>query len=113
MVRGHGAVINTMYFVYILISLKDNNFYIGFTTNVENRLKDHNAGRNTSTKYRRPFELIYYEAYYSKTDAQRRERYFKTTKGKATLKQMLRQAISDLSVSEGKAANNTGLGEIS
>ena len=93
---------NNMYFVYILISLKDNNFYAGFTTNIENRLKDHNAGRNTSTKYRRPFKLLYYEAHYSKADAQRRERYFKTTKGKVTLKQMLRKTISDMSVSEEK-----------
>jgi len=85
--------INTMFFVYILISLKDNNFYIGFTTNMENRLKDHNAGRNLSTKGRRPFKLLYYEAHLSKLDAQRRERYFKTTKGKSTLKQVTRSSL--------------------
>ena len=93
-----------MHFVYILFSLKDYNFYIGFTKDIENRIKEHNSGRGTSTKYRRPFELIYYEAHYSKADAQKRERYFKTTKGKATLKQMLRGSIAELSVSKVKEA---------
>lgn len=93
-----------MYYVYVLFSLKDKKFYIGFSTDVQRRLEEHNQGKNTSTKPRRPFELIYYEAHYSKADAQKRERYFKTTKGKATLKQMLRQSIAELTISEGKDA---------
>lgn len=82
-----------MYYVYVLLSLKDKNFYIGFSEDVKKRLTDHNAGRNTSTKSRRPLELIYYEAHLSKDDACRREAYFKTTKGKSTLKQMLRTTL--------------------
>jgi putative endonuclease len=82
-----------MYYVYILLSLKDNKFYAGFSEDIKKRLADHNAGRNTSTKLRRPFELIYYEAHLSKEDALRRESYFKTTKGKSTLRQMLRMAL--------------------
>jgi putative endonuclease len=83
-----------MYFVYVLLSLQDKKFYIGFTENVERRLADHNAGRNTSTKCRRPFELMYYEAHGSKDDALRREMYFKTAKGKTTLRQVLRTALA-------------------
>ena len=49
-----------MYYVYVLLSLKDNKFYIGFSEDVKKRLADYNAGRNMSTKPRRPFELIYY-----------------------------------------------------
>ena len=82
-----------MYHVYILLSLKDHKFYIGFSEDIKKRLADHNAGRNTSSKPRRPFELLYYEAHLSKEDALRREAYFKTTKGKSTLKQMLRQTL--------------------
>ncbi len=82
-----------MFYVYVLLSLKDNHFYIGFSEDIKKRLADHNAGRNTSTKPRRPLELIYYEAHLSKEDAFRREAYFKTTKGKATLKQMLRTTL--------------------
>lgn len=87
-----------MYYVYVLLSLKDNNFYIGFSEDIEKRLADHNAGRNTSTKSRRPLALIYYEAHFSKEDAMRRERYFKTDKGKSTLKQMLRTTLSNKTI---------------
>ncbi|MBI5872865.1 MAG: GIY-YIG nuclease family protein [Candidatus Omnitrophica bacterium] len=52
-----------MYYVYVLLSLKDKKFYIGFSEDVKKRLADHNAGRNTSTKPRRPLKLIYYEAH--------------------------------------------------
>ena len=83
-----------MYYVYVLLSEKDNNFYIGFTENIDQRLDEHNAGKNVSTKLRRPLNLIYFEGHTSKFDALRRERYFKTTKGKATLKQILKDALS-------------------
>jgi len=84
-----------MYYVYVLLSLKDSKFYIGFSEDINKRLADHNAGRNTSTKVRRPLELIYHEAHLSKDDALRREAYFKTTKGKSTLRQMLRVALGN------------------
>ena len=84
-----------MFYVYVLQSLKDERFYIGFSRNVEKRLDDHNAGRNTSTKPRRPFRIIYYEAHLNRTDAIRREKYLKTTKGKATLRQMLRETLKE------------------
>jgi putative endonuclease len=83
-----------MYYVYVLLSQKDNNFYIGFSENIEQRIDEHCAGKNISTKLRRPLKLIYFEGHTSKFDALRRERYFKTTKGKATLKQILKDALS-------------------
>jgi len=82
-----------MYYVYVLLSLKDSRFYIGFSEDIDKRLADHRAGRNISTKARRPLELIYYEAHLNKDDAFRREAYFKTTKGKSTLRQMLRKTL--------------------
>jgi putative endonuclease len=85
--------IPVMFYVYVLLSLKDEKFYIGFTGDLRRRLKEHNAGKNISTKSRRPLKLTYYEAHLSKADAERRERYFKTTKGKITLKQMLRSSL--------------------
>jgi putative endonuclease len=83
-----------MYYVYVLLSQKDENFYIGFTENIEQRVDEHRSGKNISTKLRRPLSLIYFEGHTSKFDALRRERYFKTTKGKATLKQILKDALS-------------------
>jgi len=44
------------HYVYVLYSLKDNKLYIGYSTDVYRRLDEHNAGENTSTKYRRPFK---------------------------------------------------------
>lgn len=81
------------YYVYILRSLKDRLFYIGYSEDLKNRIKDHNSGKNNSTKNRRPLELIFYEAFAHKADALRREAYFKTTKGKTTLKQMLKEFL--------------------
>ena len=81
------------YYAYILRSLKDGLFYIGFTEDLKQRVYDHNMGKNLSTKNRRPLELIFYEAFPNKADALRRESYFKTTKGKTTLKQMLKQFL--------------------
>jgi len=83
-----------MHYVYVLLSLKDRKFYIGYSEDIKKRLEDHSSGRNESTKCRRPLELIYYEAHSSKEDALRRERYFKTDKGKSTLKQVLRTTLS-------------------
>jgi putative endonuclease len=81
------------HYVYILRSLKDGLFYIGYSDNLKQRVYDHNMGKNVSTKNRRPLELIFYEAFPNKFDALKRERYFKATKGKTTLKQMLKEFL--------------------
>lgn len=82
---------NIKYYVYVLLSKKDKKYYIGFSTNVYKRLVQHNSGKTISTSNRRPLEIIYYEAFISKTDALRREKYLKTTKGKKGLKLILRK----------------------
>ncbi len=84
-----------MFFVYVLQSLKDGKLYIGFTADIENRIKEHSSGKNASTESRSPFKLAYYEAHNSKKDALRRESYFKTSKGKATLRQMIRNYLTE------------------
>lgn len=65
--------------------------YVGFTHKLQQRLLEHNSGKEFSTKPYIPFDLIHYEAYRNEKDARRRERYFKTTKGKTTLRFMLRE----------------------
>jgi putative endonuclease len=62
-----------MYFVYILKSEKDGNFYIGSTDDLRRRFAEHNKGQIYSTKNRTPFELVYYEAYKAEKDARKRE----------------------------------------
>ena len=47
-----------MHAVYVLKSLKDGNFYIGRTNNVDRRIREHNAGKVPSTKSRISFILL-------------------------------------------------------
>lgn len=82
------------YYVYVLQSVKLNWIYVGSTSDLRQRFKSHNNGENLSTKEYKPFKLIFYEAYLSKKDALRREEYFKTTKGKTTLRTMLKEYFS-------------------
>jgi putative endonuclease len=82
-----------MYYVYVLKSELDRRLYVGYTENLQSRLKRHQDGEVISTKPRRPFRLIFYEGYKSKEDAKRRERYLKTSKGKASLRMMLQDSL--------------------
>ena len=75
-----------MYYVYVLRSLKDGNSYIGITDDLERRLKQHNSGSNASTKYRRPFEIIYKELTPDRITARRREKFLKSGDGRTWLK---------------------------
>ena len=67
-----------MHIVYVLKSLKDNKLYVGSTRrDINDRLRDHNAGRVRSTKARRPFELLYKEKFDNYKDARLREHLLK------------------------------------
>lgn len=70
-------------------------FYIGSTNDLKRRLQQHQRGENISTAKRLPIDLIYFEGHQSKEDALRREKYFKTTKGKVTLRQILRTSLEE------------------
>ena len=87
---GSGPYILSMYYVYILQSLVDSSFYIGSTSNLKRRFIEHNQGKSRYTSHLKPLKLIFYEAYLLKSDAQRREMYLKTTRGRTSLKTMLK-----------------------
>ena len=82
------------YYVYILLSEVDNNFYTGYTNNLEKRISLHNNGKVKSTKNRRPLELVYFEGCFNQQDATHREQYLKTTYGKRYLKNRLKNFIN-------------------
>ena len=73
------------HYVYVLKSLRDGNSYIGYTTDLKRRVEAHRRGRVFSTKVRRPFMLVYYEACLDSEDAKRREHYLKSTQGRRFL----------------------------
>lgn len=83
-----------MFYTYILQSKKDNKFYTGYTNDLQNRLKLHNAGKVTSTKNRLPFRLVYYEACLNQHDATHREKYLKTSWGKRFIKARLKNYLT-------------------
>lgn len=84
-----------MYFTYVLRSMRDGKMYVGFTSDLRRRFSEHQQGRNVSTKNRRPFELLFYEAFKDERDALRRESYFKTNKGKIALRQIIRHSFNE------------------
>jgi len=74
-----------VYYCYILKSLKDSRYYYGFTSNLDERLKKHNAGGVTSTRSRIPLILHYFEVFEQKSDALAREKFFKSFEGRQWL----------------------------
>ena len=62
-----------MYFVYVIQSRKDGRYYIGFTSDIVNRVQAHNAGKSRYTKAYIPWDLVYYEAYDNESIARKRE----------------------------------------
>jgi len=77
------------YYVYVLKSLKDGNWYTGYTSDIKARIKMHNDGLVESTRNRRPFELIYFEGCVHQQDATRREKYLKSGNGKIYIRSRL------------------------
>ncbi len=67
-----------MHYVYILVSKRDNKLYVGCTSNLENRIANHNSGSVEATKNRLPLEIIHIEKFESATDAFVREKFLKS-----------------------------------
>jgi putative endonuclease len=82
-----------MYHVYVLYFCDVKKFYIGYTADLKRRIGEHQSGRGFSTVRLGCFDLIFYESFLNKADALRREGYFKTTKGKKSLKLILRESL--------------------
>ncbi len=83
-----------MWYTYLIKSKKDKRWYTGCTTDLRKRSKEHKEGLVFSTKGRKPFTLIYYEACLDKNDAFARERYLKSGMGKRYLKNRLKRFLS-------------------
>src|SRR3989344_4692509 len=81
-----------MYFLYILRSHKDHKLYIGITDDLERRFKQHNNGYSKSTRFRRPLMLVYKETFASRSEAAKREWYFKNTaEGNKLMRQFVKE----------------------
>lgn len=84
-----------MHYVYLLLSIKDNKWYTGYTNDLKNRILSHNSGKVQSTKQRVPLKLIYYEYCHNMLDARARERFLKSGPGKTYLKKRLKFFLAE------------------
>lgn len=85
-----------MYYVYLLKSAKDGKIYTGYTHDLKRRVSEHFRGSVHTTLRMGELTLIYYEAFISEIDAREREGYLKTTKGKRTVKLMLKDTMAPI-----------------
>ena len=74
-----------MWFTYVIQSIKDCGVYVGMTSDVERRMREHNAGYNRSTRSRAPFVLFYVERCDSRPEARKREKFLKSGVGREFL----------------------------
>lgn len=91
-----------MYYVYLLRSRNKNTFYIGYTNNVERRIREHNGGLVEYTKKYLPWDLVYYESFLALEDAKTREKSLKSF-GNANrqLKMRIKNSLIILNKKEG------------
>lgn len=84
-----------VYYVYILQSRKNKKLYKGYTTNLKQRIVEHNAGKNTSTKSGIPWRPIYYQGFLNKSDARREEEFLKSGKGRERIAFLLQETLKE------------------
>ncbi|KKS10170.1 hypothetical protein A2643_01000 [Candidatus Nomurabacteria bacterium RIFCSPHIGHO2_01_FULL_39_220] len=85
------------YFVYILYSQKDHKLYVGCTSDLEQRLKEHNSRKVTATKNKIPLVVIHSEKFEDKTKAFNRERFLKSLWSGKLKKKILKEYVSKIS----------------
>ena len=83
------------FYVYVLQSEKDCEFYTGYSSNLKQRLEQHEKGEVNSTKNRLPVKLIYWEGCLCQEDATKREKYLKTLWGKRYMENRLKNYLTD------------------
>jgi putative endonuclease len=87
--------VEIMVWVYALASLVKNYIYVGTTVDLENRISRHNGGREKTTKPYIPFVLIYSEKRKDRSEARKREKYWKSGSGKERLKMLREKMLND------------------
>tara|TARA_R110000824_G_scaffold357053_1_gene544365 strand:- start:295 stop:543 length:249 start_codon:yes stop_codon:yes gene_type:complete len=67
-----------IWYLYV-VRCSDSTLYTGVTTDLKRRLNEHNTSNRGAkyTKARRPINLVYYELYQSRSNAQKAEHKFK------------------------------------
>jgi putative endonuclease len=85
-----------MYYFYVLRFIKNRKLYYGFTSDLKRRISDHKSKQSDFTSRNGEFNLIFYEAYLNKKDAQEAEKYFKTGHGREVLNEKLKNYLGEV-----------------
>lgn len=85
-----------MYYFYVLRFKNSGKLYKGYTNDLKRRIKEHNLGNSTFTSQNGNFDLVFYEAFINKKDAQEAERYFKSGHGREVLNSKLENYLGSL-----------------
>ena len=72
-----GALRRSEGYVYLLRSVRNGRYYVGWTTDLQRRLAEHQDGKSSYTRSRGPWTLVGYERYATQDEAKRRERTLK------------------------------------
>ena len=84
-----------MHYVYVLLSLKTQRLYTGSTEDLKQRIHEHNEGTGgIFSSNNRPYKLLYYEAFLSKTDALKQELFYKSGYGRKVLRDKISNSLS-------------------
>jgi len=75
-----------MFYIYVLLSLRDKKTYVGYTSNLLKRFKQHNAGQVMATKHRTPLKILFSEQFITSQEAKKRELWWKSGAGRRELK---------------------------
>jgi len=78
-----------VFFVYILFSEGGRRTYVGQTSDLDSRVRAHNTGRVKSTRLFVPWKLIHAERFSSRGEAVKREKWFKSHRGRQEIARIL------------------------
>jgi len=80
-----------IYYIYILKSINSGKYYVGFTGNLEQRIRSHNLGLQRWTRNKGPWELVYAEEFPDKKSAIMREKALKRKKSRIAIENIINQ----------------------
>ena len=81
-----------MFYIYILQSDKSGRYYLGHTSNLQERLNRHNNGLVTATRNKGPWKIVYFEEFDSKLEANQRELNIKKMKSRVYIEKLIQSS---------------------
>ena len=89
---------------YVLCGETTGRLYVGYTSDLTQRLGQHNNGLTKSTKNRGPWGLVHQETFDTRSEAMRRERFVKSSQGREELRRILASIRGSCGLSASRGA---------